>query len=371
MVLGLVLRVPAGATVIQGGASATDNARLEAEAHQAGARHTCVVGLMVQSTGMGMPALGTGVYLGMSADGRRGLILTSAHLFADEGESPIRPRKSTVHFGPAMMVPGASRVAATKVHLHPEFAYFQDLTSRNQDGPLPLTNNRHDLAIVEFDAAAGKDQLMASKVTPAALYDGTGYLKPLLKSGVAGFGVFGTSTSPTVRNLFKVHAGNTRVTYGTWRGRSAFIHLSPLSAQGRAALSSTAPDTNVWQFEPPRPGLKAFPPGLTTAMDVRANANQTLVADGDSGGPLFFETKDGLKVAGIFSFYLCEALRVAGQEEPRTFAVELWEPVKEHLDWIRGVMGLAPGAKEEEKKAPAPPTKVPGAPSVATTAEVA
>jgi len=371
LVLGLALLPPAQAVVIRGGATAEEDRALEARSHQAGVRLTSMVGITVPCAESPLPALGTGVYLGTSADGRRGLVLTAAHLFADLGEGAGLAVGTVVHVGPALdpFAAGVStQLQVTRVRVHPRFKFHQDFTSRDAEGrPRPTVMNTCDLALLEFDAAAYGAILLKAGVTAAALYDGTGFTKPLLEAEVAGFGAFGTRTSPTVHNAFKVHAGNTRVSHGTWRGRTGFLHLSPLSASGLAALSSADPRANVYQFEWVGTPLRAFSPADRSPLRVQSHPNQALPASGDSGGPLFFNTKTGLKVAGIYSQYLAEPLLMDGLVDAcKPFVLQVWEPVMEHLPWIQEVRGgaAAPAAPVEKKgetkvdagkPAPAPP----------------
>ena len=114
--MGLAALVPARAVVIPAGTDAADDARREKASHDMGARHACVLGLEITPRGSRMPALCTGVYIGTSADGTKGLVLTAARLFVD----PPEPGKSDqlegviLEFGPRMALTAPSRPAASR-----------------------------------------------------------------------------------------------------------------------------------------------------------------------------------------------------------------------------------------------------------------
>lgn len=127
------LQAPVHATVLLGGATPEETALLTAQAHQAGARHSNVVGLTLEfSDGdVALISYATGVYIGLTADGQTGL--------SEAG---------------SVMIP------AVRVDLHPEFGW-------SGDGACAWTYN--DLAIVAFDASAHREVLQAQGLAPTKL----------------------------------------------------------------------------------------------------------------------------------------------------------------------------------------------------------
>ena len=376
--LGLAALVPARAVVIPAGADAADDARREKASHDMGAKHTCVVGIEATPRGSLMPALGTGVYIGTSADGTRGLVLTAAHLFVD----PPEPGKSDqlecviLNFGPRMALmapPSSSRIQVQRVVVHPDFRYYQDLSSKNNGAPFPFPMSVNDLALLEFDAAASQDALAKLDVRPAVLYDGAKYQAPFLEALIVGFGRFATSTSPTMMATGTVHQGHTLVTHGTRRGRTAFMHWSPMSKASEAAVSSGSPMANLKQYTLQLEEKSMYDPLMRTILPIKSHRMQALCAEGDSGIPLFFNTKGGvLKVAGIYSQFVGEYLLDPVSDTYHPHSAQYWEPVMGHSGWIHGVRngtlgaskvlipsshggldGRAAAAPEERKAAPA------------------
>jgi hypothetical protein len=350
--LGLAALVPARAVVIPAGADAADDARREKASHDMGAKQTCVVGIEATPWGSPMLALGTGVYIGTSADGTKGLVLSAAHLFVD----PSAPGKSDrlqgviLNFGPRMALmapPSSSRIQVHRVVVHPDFRHYQDLSSRNNGAPFPMAMSVNDLALLEFDAAASQEALTKLGVQPAVLYDGARYQAPFLEALIVGFGRFATSTSPTTMGTGVVHQGHTLVTHATRRGRTAFMHWSPMSKAAEAAAISGAPTANLKQFTLQLEEKSLHDPLMRTLLPIKSHRMQALCAEGDSGSPLFFNTKGGvLKVAGIYSQFVGEYLLDPVSDTYHPHSAQYWEPVMGHAGWIHGVRNGTLGASK-------------------------
>jgi hypothetical protein len=331
-------------------------------AHLAGAKHRAVVALEYQwefrESGRpprSMRGCGTGVYMGTSADGKRGLILTAAHLFhADPDVEPrLVPGKIMAVFGPDLSASSAMKISVLKVVIHPDFKYLDSIPKAK--GQRKVVN---DLAILEFDAAEHGAGLTKAGFLSAGLYEGSGTKsgRPL-EAEIVGFGQSGNHDGPVLASPGKIHAGNTYVTQGDWLGRPAFTHLSFLADGSRQAILDRRKgmlDANTFQFALQeadtalyRPSATGADPGEAKPLVVqKSHKNQAVTAMGDSGGPLFFNASGGrgLQVAGICStmetLFLSErpcTTETKGSVGSRFCLLELWEPVAAHLEWIRKI----------------------------------
>jgi len=338
LALSLLNALPMGAVVIQGGATPSEAARLEAEAHAAGLKHTFVLGIVaVRPAGAGSDRiLATGVYFGPSADRRKGFVLTSAHPFA-----PL-PRSTTLAFGASI---GALTLPVTRIVVHPHAS------------PEPWVLDP-DLAILEFDFGPAQARLTEAGITPAALYDAEAFeppaAAPFLEAEVAGFGRFGTHGEPALTLGGAVHGGKVRVIHERRRGRTKYWHGSlvpPPSADGPA------------HFIPVGQPLRLTLEGPETAW-LHSHPQEALPVPGDSGGPLIFQTADGPRVAGICSGSTLRPLASGPVQGARTARLSFWEPIAAELDWIRGVTGSASGAGPLSVNAREAPPDPPEAPSL-------
>ncbi len=317
LTLGLGGLAPAHAIIIQAGADPEATAALQARAHKMGARHTCVVGILCTDTHEAQTTA-TGVYLGLSDDGKKGLVLTAGHT----GDKLPKPLKEIViSFGPAMRSEEAINIFANRKVVHPA------------DPHAPGASK--DLAILEFDAAIGGEALEKMGVKPAVLYQGTGYRKPLLEGEIAGFGLFGTHASPVSHRLFTIHGGKTRVTFEEWMGRTGFLHMSRVSDQLVKSGAAKGGHPNRLQFAMTHEESEVRHLDGARPLRFRSHPDQALITEGDSGGPLFFNTKEGLKVAGIASRVGIEPLAWSGGED--LFIHQFWEPVMDAVKWIAAV----------------------------------
>jgi hypothetical protein len=207
-------------------------------------------------------------------------------------------------------------------------------------GNATLDHTLTDLAVLEFKVSPSLAQDLERRgIQPAQLYGGTGYRKPLLEALILGFGVTGTNGSAELGNEVdrRVHAGNLRVTYSPFHGRTGFHHWSPLAPEGLKLANAIASGKNLDQFalvSAPR----TYYDGIgRQAIPVQSHPNQALMADGDSGGPLFFNTSQGLRVAGIASYSSRVALLRTQEGPAEVFIHRLWEPVLDHAAWIEAV----------------------------------
>ena len=360
LLLVLGLQVPGQATIILGGATPEEDARLKARAHQLALEHKNVVGLVFSKDNWAQAqvAQATGVYLGPSADGRTGLVLTSAHPWLEEAD-PDQAGKVAyllVNFGPDnLMWPTAGKVQA--VGLRVVFPFGKYASAQASADATGMTFSRQmpdltDLAIVEFLLTPRRAQALAALgVAPARLYDGEGYRAPLLEGLISGYGLFGTSHGARLGNAAEKqpHAGYTRVSYGLGRTGFGFLHWSPYAPEGEALIPEarkgegnlnedqflTVAEPEVWHDE--RSGAK---------VQVRSHPRQTLIAAGDSGGPLFFNTRKGLALAGIASHSGDVPLVAEGGAATRLFIRQMWVPVKAHRAWIEAVRAGSTGGCE-------------------------
>jgi hypothetical protein len=139
----------------------------------------------------------------------------------------------------------------------------------------------------------------------------------------------------------------TRVVPVTSGGRLTLRHFSPLQesapSEGKAGETKDSrpdPKLNKLRF------LKVLMPYplLTPFSDkpilVQSHPCQSLVAKGDSGGPLFLKvTGKGHQVAGIASHNRQFMEPAEPGDMARTWTCQVWQPVQPHLDWIRKAMG--------------------------------
>ena len=346
--IGLGAEVPGQAVIIRAGASAEADVLLEARSHEAGVQYRCVVGLSVACDSYRFCA--TGVYLGTSPDGKRGLVLTAAHPFILDasfgpGEEPVR--FVTLTFGPQREAKTAVAVGVPRVLIHPDFKYHKAFTDR-MGCSLPITIPVHDLAILEFQMSEVLHQHFASTgFSPAVLLEEEHYPEGLWDAAIAGFGEFGTSSSPTDAIQEKLHAGHTKVQLGDWRGRLSLMHLSPFAKGTRAARESATADANILQFDLAKEELDCTSPSGRSRVPMQSHEDQALASTGDCGGPLFVTTKEGPRLAGIFLWSDEEAVAGASRKV-QPCHLQLWEPVmlREHLDWIQTVQrGFSGGAE--------------------------
>lgn len=210
------------------------------------------------------------------------------------------------------------------------------LRVKSEPGKILTLRLRHnDLAIIEFDAAGCREALESRGIKPARLYDGVGYTKPGLEAQIAGFGAFGTNRDPDPQNLLRIHAANTRVTFETWKDRPGFWSWIPLLDEGKETFIR---GENQGLMFAPVPAPTEYLRIDETRVLLETHKNQATIMEGDSGGPLFFNTKAGLSLAGIASEVMAEPLVDIMARKGVLAVAQYWTPVKENLPWIRSVM---------------------------------
>jgi hypothetical protein len=70
-----------------------------------------------------------------------------------------------------------------------------------------------------------------------------------------------------------------------------------------------------------------------------------MFANGDSGGPLLFQTKEGLAVAGLIAGTSNGFLLNKATGEREHAIVQRFEPLMDKLTWIRNVLVGIPGTE--------------------------
>jgi hypothetical protein len=94
---------------------------------------------------------------------------------------------------------------------------------------------------------------------------------------------------------------------------------------------------NLGQFQPVAKETAYLAPDFKTRFTVLSHEQQAMAAPGDSGGPLIFQSK-GDKVAGIYSRIKIDLCTLPGGDgRLAQMLLMTFEPVKDHLPWIRAV----------------------------------
>jgi hypothetical protein len=335
--------IPAAALVVKACPTPQEDLEQADKAARAGAKLTFMVGLVTELPGGGGWNTASGVYLGASADKGTGYVLTCAHAFTGEdGEKPVAMKRIELAFGPTTTPDEETIfVIGSRVLLHPDFGVRAASTWKENKvlaTPKILLN---DVAIVEFSGAGVVERLEAHGRTAATLYEGTGYLgKPHLEAQIAGYGMFGTQTSTVLANPHgEVYAGNTRVTYMTFGGETGFFHFG---LQAGKPLPP-GPKVNFSMFKTLEGVVTYRNPYELTEVRVSTHANQAMISPGDSGGPLLFQTKSGLAVAGLAARVRRAPLINLATGNVEVGIVEHFEPLMDKLTWIRNVKLGVPG----------------------------
>jgi hypothetical protein len=345
-----LLGLPTAAVVIRGGATPEADARLKAQAHALALEHPNVVWMQFHAGTGNSQEFGdcTGVYLGLAQDGHTGLILTSAHQWL---QSPPELQSILVHFCPGRQsgdYEGRVRAAGLRVVFpFPAALGAAAAASSAASAPAPRAGwdftRDPDLALVLLDLGPAKaEQLEALGVRPARLYDGDGYRsRPLLDALIVGYGRFATRTSLHLENQRDPagYAGYTKVTYGTLPGRATFFHLAPFTKAGEALLGPARkdPTLNTYQWRQVDAEETWVDAESLAKVAVRSHPRQALTTNGDSGGPMFLKTSQGLALAGIASAEKGHFLLSPQADRVEQFICQQWEPVKPHLAWIEAV----------------------------------
>jgi hypothetical protein len=320
--------------IIQGGASQAEDQALLAAAHDLAKQHPSTVCVIIQKEMDKQPnALHTGVYVGPGSTGRSGYILTAAHsYFAKKTDAvPARYYQSFVFFGATPRE--AVRARISRVIIHPE-----------RKPAVAIGDGRHrpgenDLALLEFPLDGIRESLRQRGIEPALIQeDLEGAKAEGVEARIAGCGHYRTSRSSAVLlEPFRIHAGNTRVSYGTHQGQAGFFHWRFLPEDldpGKDADPMPVPFLHTGE------AVTVQDPADGSRIRIQSAAScQALTNVGDSGGPLFLETKAGWRLAGIHCRFT--TLPVAPLDRPderRPCHWAFWEPLKaDSLRWLKAV----------------------------------
>ena len=333
--LGLGAAVPAQAIVVQAGADAeADQARAEA-ARKAGAAHPSLMRIQFLSGVQGQaPIHASGVYLGASEDGKTGYILTAGHIFNFDPAGAKEPAFLEAAGHPGPVAPKGSGIPLGRILVHPGYRPLKDLLA-GAAGPVV-----NDIAVITFPVGKDAAGLMAAAgLRPARLAGATDHRGAAsLEAEVAGFGLTGTSASD-LEPVDTVRGGPTLVHAVRFLAGEILVNLAPavftLEETGKAAQAGAS---LLHCFKPAPEPIRAFWEGDEVNTHwIQTHAQHVLPAPGDSGGPLFMETKEGPRVLGITSLVTHLSLRPEGAEEPMDCLGSLFVPVGEHLDWIEAV----------------------------------
>lgn len=214
-------------------------------------------------------------------------ILTAAHCFADAPAYRVR-----VSFDPESQ---DAFFDAMSVTLHSEFTF---------------TEGQSDVAIITLDTSA----LLA---TPVQLDDALG---SAIQIGdeltIVGYGTSGIGSEGATVNDYRRRYGQNVLDYvGTLRQSGLFNDpaLAPISIDELFLMA----DFDAHDSAGPGSAI----PG------------EVITSTGDSGGPAFVETENGLVQVGITSFGLFGYNNQSGSYG----AITLFQPVFEHIDWIEGL----------------------------------
>jgi len=332
--LGFGAAVPAQAIVVQAGADAeADLARAEA-ARKAGAAHPSLMRIQFLSGAEGQaPIHASGVYLGTSEDGQTGYLLTAGHIFNFDPAGAREPAflQALGQAGP--VAPKDGGIPLGRILVHPGYRPLKDLLA-GAAGPVV-----NDIAVITFPVGKEAAALMASGLRPARLAGATDHRGAAsLEAEVAGFGLAGTSASD-LEPADAVRGGRTLVHPVHFLAGEILVNLAPavftLEETGKAAQEGAS---LLHCFKPaPEPIRAVWEGDEVNTHWIQTHAEHVLPAPGDSGGPLFMETKEGPRVLGITSTVTHLSLRPEGAEEPMDCLASLFVPVGGHLDWIQAV----------------------------------
>ena len=357
--LGLLLGLLARAIIVQAGADPAAVRARAAAAREAGAKFRGPVRIhFADAEGGNAMQHGSGTYLGASADGRTGYILTAAHIFQfnpDEGTAAAFCRAMAWAGAEA---PSGEGAVIDRIFVHPDYA------GRAQAGKAWDRSFPNDIAVMSF-SWDGRDRLKATGLWQAAtLVDGKEATDLLVADAeVAGYGLFGTNGTGEPELSDGIQAGWTRVQQASRLGRPMLVNWVPCAVSQERYLETKPPIKRLLhRFQPDRRVRAARLPWEKQAgHTIQAHPEQVLPAPGDSGGPLFLWTGRGLQVLGITSCLLLNTLVLEGSGTPELCLGSVWEPVAPHRDWIRLVREtgeapawvLRPGQPHWERQGPA------------------
>jgi hypothetical protein len=364
ILLASLLAPTAGAVVTPAVGSLEEARQGEAVSHLEGARFTFVTAIEAVRTAGDLEKLhaGTGIYLGTSADGRTGHVLTAAHIFHDPevgGFEGVAGMRAEICFGPDRNRSGALRVAVREVFLHPDYS----VTSRPEEkGAISSVTCRNDQLILAFDAAPCREALAAAGIQPAALFTAELPLD-FTEALIVGFGQYGTVGGGQLHSLGRVHAGPTLVTLDEDRGFPVLLNGSLLDPKILAKVadpSSRKDGCRPIHCIPIKQPTWVVHSDGHKPMELRSHPRQSFHAAGDSGGPLLLKDEDGWKVVATTSMSHYFITSAPLTTDPRMGVFQIWHPVQPALAWIQAVKeGRARGTRLDQAAGAVAESKTP------------
>lgn len=344
LLLASLLGPSARGVVLPAVRSPEERRQRQAESHQNAARFTYVMGIEVdrgESRG-----LASGTYLGTTADGRTGFVLTAAHVFhhpADAGIEAAAGLRARVCFGPAPDDKGV-RATVREVFFHPGYQILSIYEGKDESTPSSL-HYHNDQIILAFDTAPCRESL--ARIRPAPLFDGE-WSFAAMPAKILGFGRFGTVGGDSPQLLFRVHLGDTLVAPGDDRGFPVLQHGTLVDSkavhkpEGHPVPDAGWDPAHYLQIQDPT-WCEYLPDG--SLIHLQSHPRQSYLAPGDSGGPLLLEEEGEWKVAATASSTMSFSTRSALPDGSCGAVRDVWHPLRapERL-WIEQVKeGRAPG----------------------------
>ncbi len=294
-----------------GRGSAYEVQKAQETAHQKALGISGVCAVIVDDPGQDDLGIGSGIYI--YGENGVGYVLTAAHGLARE-----QMRFVQLSFQPDYRV--GEKIQVSWIHIHPQF----NASARASD---------YDIAIIEFHLSdLGRD--IAPVPFDASTYEGESFIE----STVVGYGSFGTNASPLL-DMSQVHAGSTWVQVELREGESpSFMSRIPHKAN-RFSVQATLSQYFDTQ-------LPEYPNMTVSILGIKIHPEQSMFLSGDTGGPLFFNSRTGgLKLAGIArSLSLNGPLTLPGGKD-LYFMANRWEPIFLHKVWIYGVLSSSGGRR--------------------------
>jgi hypothetical protein len=344
--LALAGQLPARAMIFKAGADAEEDRLREEAAHAAGAKYKCMVRICFGSKDGQVVRSGSGVYLGTGEDGKKGYILTAAHVCAF-GIEELRQAGFDQVLAFAGPVPKEGQgVAMEKIFINSRFDFGPGESGKR----LPESGRRSpfgrcDIALMRFEVPLNAPVTTADSLVPAILADGKDHLENTsLEAELVGFGGYGTNQGGPPAWSDRVHAGKTLVAFeGRW-GTGALVNWTPVLPGVLKAYRAGANFRDLMhRFDLVDCRIKAaFPADRDSAQWIQTHPDHAVPAAGDSGGPLFMDTPVGPKVVGITSRAAGCLLLPEGTEDPVGCIGSVWEPVTSHLGWIKALQAGHP-----------------------------
>jgi len=120
---------------------------------------------------------------------------------------------------------------------------------------------------------------------------------------------------------------------------TGFYHWSPMHELALVDLNARPGGSGPYRFVEGKAGANLANPLDGSPASVRSAKFQVMTHSGDSGGPLFFNTSEGFKLAGTCVSARRADLKSAFSARPDVPCyLERWEPLKEYHGWIKAVL---------------------------------